>query len=67
MYEESSTRSGMLYLMWQSACNQSTIAIALARGSGDNHWPWAVPAPIFVRDAEGVAAASFELLANGKA
>ena len=65
MYEDPSTRSGMLYLMRQSACNQSTISVALARGSGDNDWPWAVPAPLLVRDAVG-AAASFKLLASGK-
>ena len=66
IYEEPSTRSGLLYLMRQSACNQSTISVAMVRGSAENQWPWAVPAPLLVREGGSAATASFKLLSSCK-
>ena len=62
IYEEPSSKSGLLYLMRQSACNQSTITVALSQGDGAGEWSWEVPAPLLVRMPGSEATTKFVIL-----
>ena len=60
VFEDSASRSGIMYLMAQATSSNTVVTVALSHQGG---WPEAVPAPGVVRSAQD-AKPAFTLLAG---